>query len=173
MQYKDFCYVIIFCTRRTPLVVDAPLVWWNQFFGTSIMDARQAACRRRPRELLVKVVAPSRLPQFLLWPTPEVLARGCCPYDGWKLPEIGRPSDIFVACLRRCGPHHHKRSADQSLRQNGLFSPLLLDCRGVERRNASHLTCMSRHEREIWGECLEWWVIINPHPPDWTIQKCF
>ena len=39
--------------------------------------------------------------------------------------EIGLPSDIFVAYVRRCGSDHHDRSADQSPKQNG-FSPVLL-----------------------------------------------
>ena len=38
-----------------PLVVDTPLVWLNRFVDKHVMDARQAACRRRPRETVLKV----------------------------------------------------------------------------------------------------------------------
>ena len=39
--------------------------------------------------------------------------------------EIGRPSDMFVACCETLGSDHHDRSADQIPKQNG-FSPVLL-----------------------------------------------
>ena len=43
---------------------------------------------------------------------------------------------------RRCGFKYHNSSADQSLKQNGVFSPVLLDSGSVEdlkRQNASML----------------------------------
>ena len=47
---------------------------------------------------------------------------------------------------RRCGSNYHNSSADQSLKQNGVFSPVLLDSGSVEdlkRQNASHVACRS------------------------------
>ena len=63
---RNHYFEAAFRTRRTLHVVDTPLVCWDQFFGNSVMDAHQSACWRRPRELLVKVVAPSSPPRSLL-----------------------------------------------------------------------------------------------------------
>ena len=43
-----------------------PLVWSNRLIDNRAMDSGQAACRRRPRELLVKVVGSSS-PPLSLW----------------------------------------------------------------------------------------------------------
>ena len=55
---------------------------------------------------------------------------------------------LFVAYGRRWGSVHLDRSADQSLKQNGVFSPVLLHRRSVEdleRQNARHVAYRLRH----------------------------
>ena len=59
-------------TRLNWVRVVAPLV--------RVMDARQAACRRRPQEPVMKVVFPSSPPRSLLRQTPAVPVVGLCPY---------------------------------------------------------------------------------------------
>ena len=55
---------------------------------------------------------------------------------------------LSLAYGRRWESNHHERSADQSLKQNGVFSPVLLD-RGngedLERQDARHVACRLQH----------------------------
>ena len=65
------------------------------------------------------------------------------------LPEIDRLSDASsVAYGRPWGSNHYDHSADQSLKQNGVFSPVLID-RGnfedLERQDAGRVACRLRH----------------------------
>ena len=62
------------------------------------MDTRQAACRRRPRELLVKVVAPS-MPDLSCDQLLKYWKGACAP----MVAEIDRLSDIFYLLWKELG----------------------------------------------------------------------